>query len=232
MAAEVTSIMRLMKGGDRDDSRVELVTMDLLGGYSTLDSKELNLDDLQVPSGFENRLDMKSGKLYLHNTQNLTSSTIEQKQADDQMRHKFDNLDYPQVIKKPWNLLDDGGIDLKLVPSSVSSPSLSTYQSVCTLDKVKSALERAEKEAKRNRSAVSISASKASSSPSSNSSSSIKGSEIDQEDNSPESFATGCPSCLLYVLISKSDPKCPRCKTVIPSAPTLKKPRIDLNISI
>ncbi|GAA0184101.1 hypothetical protein LIER_31400 [Lithospermum erythrorhizon] len=224
MATEVSSIM--------GKSRVGLVTMDLLGGYCTVDSKELDLD-LHVPSGFEKRLDMKSGKLYLHkcNSQNYSISTSEPKQSDNPMPSKFNDLNFPPVLKKPLNHLDDGSLDLKLVLSASSSPSSASYQSVCTLDKVKSALERAEKETKRKRS-LSLTTSKSTSSPSSNSSSSIKDREIDQEDNSPASFATGCPSCLMYVLISKSDPKCPRCKNVIPSPPALKKPRIDLNISI
>ncbi|KAK4398739.1 hypothetical protein Sango_1349400 [Sesamum angolense] len=104
------------------------------------------------------------------------------------------------------------------------------FRSVCTLDKVKSALERAEKETVRKRS---ISMSK-SSSPLSNSSSSIKDScDHDQEEKSSSaSFAAGCPSCLLYVLITKSNPKCPRCNSDVPLPVAAKKPRIDLNISI
>ncbi|KAK9077655.1 hypothetical protein SSX86_005992 [Deinandra increscens subsp. villosa] len=46
-----------------------------------------------------------------------------------------------------------------------------------------------------------------------------------------EAYAAGCPSCLLYVLISRSNPKCPRCNMALPPT-NMKKPRIDLNITI
>ena len=44
-------------------------------------------------------------------------------------------------------------------------------------------------------------------------------------------MAAGCPGCLSYVLVMKNNPKCPRCSSVVP-LPLMKKPRIDLNISI
>lgn len=75
-----------------------------------------------------------------------------------------------------------------------------------TLGKVRFALERAEKEDTNKR---------------------LKETKVDDE-----AYATGCPSCLLYVLVSKTNPKCPRCNMTIPSATILKKPRIDLNITI
>ncbi|KAL8195640.1 hypothetical protein R6Q57_026043 [Mikania cordata] len=100
-------------------------------------------------------------------------------------------------------------LDLKLV--SMSASSSPPY----TLGKVKFALERAEKE---------------------HTISCKKRSVSNVED---EAYAAGCPSCLLYVLISTKNPKCPRCNiTVVPSfsSPTnmTKKPRIndDLNINI
>lgn len=104
---------------------------------------------------------------------------------------------------------------------------------MCTLDKVKSALERAEKEPVKRRS-TSMWKSSLSSSPSySSSSSSIK--ETQEEENNDKfvssTFAAGCPGCLSYVLIMKNNPKCPRCNSVIP-LPMMKKPRIDLNMTI
>ncbi|KAK4439564.1 hypothetical protein Salat_0291300 [Sesamum alatum] len=243
MAADVSSLVRLMNGADTNDSAssgksTAPITRDLLGGCCTLDSKELDLD-LQVPCGWEKRLDLNSGKVYLQrcNSSNSSSSTSENKPQSSKAKAKaaaarFQDLNFPPTTsKQTLNLFEDASLDLKLVSLSSPSPSLSVYQSVCTLDKVKSALERAEKETVRKRS---ISMSK-SSSPLSNSSSSIKDScDLDQEEKSlsPASFAAGCPSCLLYVLITKSNPKCPRCNSDVPLPGAAKKPRIDLNISI
>ncbi|KAF5815167.1 hypothetical protein HanRHA438_Chr03g0131871 [Helianthus annuus] len=107
----------------------------------------------------------------------------------------------------PLNLLDDTNLDLKLVSLSASSPPY-------TLGEVKFALERAEKEHTKKRS---ISMSK-----------SFIDTHVDDE-----TYAAGCPSCLLYVLISSRNPKCPRCNMTVPFPFTnSKKPRIDLNITI
>ncbi|XP_027127324.1 uncharacterized protein LOC113770570 [Coffea eugenioides] len=236
MAAEVSSLIRILNAADSNDSgkSTALITRDLLGGGCPLDSKELDLD-MQVPSGWEKRLDLKSGKVYLQrcDPQKASASTSDQKKQNDRTSSKLQDLNFPPAAKQPMDLFDDGSLDLKLVPSSSASASAapsSNYQSVCTLDKVKSALERAEKETFRKRS---ISMSK-SSSPPSNSSSSIKDGEVGDEEKSATSFAAGCPSCLLYVLISTKNPECPRCNAIVPlpSPSTVKKPRIDLNISI
>lgn len=60
MAAEVSSVLRIMNAAALNDSSssAALITRDLLGGCRSLDSKELDLD-LQVPSGWEKRLDLK-----------------------------------------------------------------------------------------------------------------------------------------------------------------------------
>lgn len=60
MAADVSSLVRLINGGDATDSPKPTapITRDLLAGCTTLDSKELDLD-LQVPCGWEKRLDLK-----------------------------------------------------------------------------------------------------------------------------------------------------------------------------
>ncbi|KAL7217396.1 hypothetical protein ACSBR1_029153 [Camellia fascicularis] len=234
MAADVSTLVRIMNAYTEDQPVVNdsgggkstvLITKDLLGGCCTLDSTELDLD-LQVPSGWEKRLDLKSGKVYLQrcNSPNTSSVSSDHNHQSNETVPKLQDLNFPPSSKQPLNLFDETNLDLKLVSSS------SNYQSVCTLDKVKSALERAEKETIKKRS---ISMSK-SLSPPSNSSSSIKKTEMDYEGklSSLSSFAAGCPSCLLYVLISKNNPKCPRCNTIVPSPVVTKKPRIDLNISI
>ncbi|OMO55336.1 hypothetical protein CCACVL1_27307 [Corchorus capsularis] len=257
MAADVTSLHRVLSGY-KDDLTVgnestgakssALITRDLLGvgdggggvggagGGSALlfknndQSQELDLD-LQVPTGWEKRLDLKSGKVYLQrcNSSNSSSSSDGTKHQMNQTVPKLQDLNFPPSSKPLLNLFDESSLELKLV----SSPS-SNYQSVCTLDKVKFALERAEKEPVRKRSSLW----KSSLSPSySSSSSSIKDSQEygadggDQEKLLASLMAAGCPGCLSYVLIMKNSPKCPRCNTLVPM-PAAKKPRIDLNMSI
>lgn len=118
------------------------------------------------------------------------------------------NLNYPPPSSSSssaaaqMNLFEEACLDLKLQSSSSSSSH--NYQSVCTLDKVKSALQRAEKETEKKRQ-----------SPSSSSA----------------MFAAACPGCLLYVITLKTNPKCPRCNSTVPSPLVVKKARIDLNAS-
>ncbi|TYJ48943.1 hypothetical protein E1A91_A01G099800v1 [Gossypium mustelinum] len=243
MAAYVSSLHRVLSGY-KDDLMVgnesggakptALITRDLLGGggggaggaspfinMKTDQSEELNLD-LQVPNGWEKRLDLKSGKVYLQrcNSSSSSQSSDGSKHQINQTVPKLQDLNFPASSSKPLlNLFDDTNLELKLV----SSPTPTNYQSVCTLDKVKFALERAEKEPIKKRS------------PSySSSSSSIKdsqNSEGDQDKLFASPVAAGCPGCLSYVLIMKHNPKCPRCNTLVPM-PVAKKPCIDLNISI
>ncbi|KAF5459672.1 hypothetical protein F2P56_019599 [Juglans regia] len=95
--------------------------------------------------------------------------------------------------------------------------------------KVKLALKRAEESTKKRASLC-----KSSLSPSySSSSSSVRETQEEDHDNQLLSSptVTGCPGCLCYVLITKNNPNCPRCRSVVP-LPVIKKPRIDLNISI
>lgn len=173
---------------------------------------------------------LQSGKVYLQRCNSPVSD--HHKNHTNQTVPKLQDLNFPPSpsSKAPLNLFDDGNLELKLVSSS-SSPS--NYQSVCTLDKVKSALERAEKEPVKRRSS-SMWKSSLSSSPSySSSSSSMKETQEEEHEEKLMSspFAAGCPGCLSYVLIMKNNPKCPRCNSVIP-LPMMKKPRIDLNMTI
>ncbi|KAJ9164473.1 hypothetical protein P3X46_024047 [Hevea brasiliensis] len=222
MAADVSSLLRVLTGY-KDDRTVPnelvagkstaLITRDLLGGgggaaavygdaSSKDESQELDLD-LQVPTGWEKRLDLKSGKVYLQRCSSSPSSSSDHRQQTNQTLAKLQDLNIPQSPSK---------ITLNLL--------------------MKSALERAEKEPIRKRSSLW----KSQLSPSySSSSSSIR--EIPEEEYEEKpvsaiaSVAAGCPVCLSYVLIMKSNPMCPRCNSVVP-VPMLKKPRIDLNISI
>ncbi|XP_004488798.1 uncharacterized protein [Cicer arietinum] len=245
MAAEVSSLIRVLGGsGYKEDQHrtvgneshgensTALITRDLLGG-SSIESQELDLD-LQVPSGWEKRLDLQSGKVYIQRCNNLSlSPMLEQKKQVKPTTPKFQDLNFPSTQSNvALNLFDETNLDLKLVSSTLPS---NNYQSVCTLDKVKSALERAEKEPIRKRTSFLKSSISATSPSYSSSSSSIR--ETNQQEEESEEklisspMAAGCPGCLSYVLIMKNNPKCPRCNSLVP-IPSMKKPRIDLNISI
>ncbi|XP_051128211.1 uncharacterized protein LOC127249469 [Andrographis paniculata] len=240
MAADVSSLVRLMTGGDANEAAESTapITRDLLGGCCAVDSQELDLD-LQVPCGWEKRLDLKSGKVYIQRRDISTSDKNNPPQCGETTPGvNLQDLNFPPATSRPTlNLFNDSSLDLQL--SSLSSGASSTpsnFESVCTLDKVKSALERAEKASAKKRSR---STSK-SSSPTLNSCSSTKDDRrnLDCEDKSSIPIAAGCPRCLMYVLISKSNPKCPRCNGDVPlpvsggASGTGKKPRIDLNMSI
>ncbi|KAF8094547.1 hypothetical protein N665_0360s0049 [Sinapis alba] len=240
MTADVSYLVRTLsrynddrmavKDSSGTRSSVALMTRDLLGtagcGGGNDHSLELDLD-LQVPNGWEKRLDLKSGKVYL---QQCNSTHLPRSDQSNQTVPRFQDLNYPPVSGKSparqlLSLFDDTSLELKLVPSSSSpSPSSlslpsssSSFQSVCTLDKVKSALERAGKDSsgmvKKRKSpedgVCDRTASAVVSSP----------------------VAVGCPKSLSYVLVMNNNPKCPRCHSFVP-LPAMKKTKIDLNISI
>ncbi|XP_043687896.1 uncharacterized protein LOC122639132 [Telopea speciosissima] len=243
MAADVSSLVQILNGYKEEELKNEtsggksksLITRDLLGGSGGFSSTELDLD-LQVPTGWEKRLDMQSGKVYLQRCNSSISSSSsgsehkhyhhQKQQQQNRSIPELQDLNFPPVTPSS-NPLEETRLELRLVPSF-------DYQSVCTLDKVKSALERAERESGKKRSSSYASAS----------SSSIKeaAKEIEEgeeksssssgfESSSDLLLAAGCPGCLLYVLISKNNPKCPRCDSIVP-IPLQKKPKIDLNTSI
>ncbi|KAE8731479.1 myb-related protein Zm1-like [Hibiscus syriacus] len=251
MAADVSSLHRVLSG-HKDDRTARnesggakstaLITIDFLrvggggGGSALIDmetdqSEELDLD-LQVPDGWEKRLDLKSGKVYLQrcNSSNSSQSSDGTKHQNNQTVSKLQDLNIPPSPSKPLlNLLDETNLELKLVP-----PSPTDYQSVCTLDKIKFALERAEKNPIKKRPSSSSLWKSSLSPPCSSSSSSIKDSQYgvgEQERLFASPVAAGCPGCLSYVMVMKHNPRCPRCNTVVPM-PASKKPRLDLNISI
>ncbi|CAH8258652.1 unnamed protein product [Arabidopsis lyrata] len=234
MAADVSSLVRLLSGYKDDRAVVKdsagakstaaLMTRDLLGSGIGGGDRSLELDlDLQVPTGYEKRLDLKSGKVYLQRCNSTSSSSITNAaEQSNQTVPTFQDLNFPPNSSNSplLNLFDDTTTpELKLLPSSryrplSISPNASNFQSVCTLDKVKSALERAERDP-----------------------------AMFKKRQSPDHYRTevvaspvaaGCPGCLSYVLVMMNNPKCPRCDTIVP-LPTnsmKKKPKIDLNISI
>ncbi|EHA8590302.1 hypothetical protein COCNU_scaffold016756G000040 [Cocos nucifera] len=225
MAADVSFLARMLSGcKEEGEGKRDLVTRDLLGGGAVLRSPaEVDLD-LQVPAGWERRLDLLSGKTYLQKRESNPSPSNLQDL----------NLPPPPSSAAAGVLPENStALELKLV---APAPSAAAYQSVCTLEKVKSALERESRIRLPHRPR-----SDATPSPSSSTtSSSIKrraaadqdeDGVTDGSDSSGGMIAAGCPGCLLYVLIAKVDPRCPRCDSHVP-VPTLKKKfRIDLNSS-
>lgn len=187
-------------------------------------------------NGWWNCLWMQSGKVYLQkcNTSTLGSPPVSDHRLNAKPAGpKLQDLNFPSSSSSSnvlLNLFDESSLDLKLVSSSLPS---SNYQSVCTLDKVKSALERAEKEPiiKKRTSFLKPTFSASSPSYSSSSSSFRDNTQEEESEMASSPMAAGCPGCLSYVMIMKNNPKCPRCNSLVP-IPSMKKPRIDLNISI
>ncbi|KAJ0257159.1 _F30 [Hirschfeldia incana] len=245
MTADVSSLVRLLSRYNDNRTTVNdsagqgslatLMTRDFLGSGSCRgggcdQSLELDLD-LEVPNGWEKRLDLKSGKMYLQQRNSTPSSPHRRAEQSNQTFQRFQNLNVPSKssARPLLSLFEDTSLELKLVPSSSSpasssssslclSSTSSSFQSVCTLDKVKSALERAGK--------VSSGTLKKRKSPE-------EEDVCDQTASAAAScpVAVGCPGCLSYVLVMKNNPKCPRCHTVV-ALPTVKRPKIDLNISV
>ncbi|XP_008810674.2 uncharacterized protein LOC103722034 [Phoenix dactylifera] len=239
MAADVSSLARMPSGYNKEEGegKRDLVTRDLLGGGAVLGSAgEVDLER-QVPAGWERRLDLLSGKAYLQKRESNPSS----RQVQDL------NLPPPPASAAVGVGLSEDftALDLKLaaVPpppaaAAASSSASFDYLSVCTLEKVKSALERAERESRIRLPLRGQFDGSPSPSSSSTTSSSIKRrAAVDQDEDgatdvsnsSGGMIAAGCPGCLLYVLIAKVDPRCPRCDSHVPLPALKKKPKIDLN---
>lgn len=200
----------------------DIVTKDLFGSStscsslissstSRVESKDIDLD-LQAPSGWEKRLDLKSGKVYLQRSNSPISSS-----STASTGKEVQDLNLPPSSTTSTMDDDSVALDLKLVPSY-------DYRSVCTLDKVKSALERVKKRS--SPPAISIDSS----------SEEEDGGGRISSNSSGLLFAGGCPSCLMYVMISKTNPKCPRCEAIVPTpSPTMcstKKPRLNLDLNL
>ncbi|CAN6276935.1 unnamed protein product [Urochloa humidicola] len=210
MAADVSSVARLLRGEAGKKGGPEIVTMDLLGGCggggaAAVGAAEDEVVDLEVtvPAGFERRLDLLSGKTFLT------------------PRHQSHDLNLPPPA----------------APAAAPPPA-TTSAAVCTLDMVRSALERA---AAGRTTASPETSSTSSASTSSSCSSAGKRNRSPPSAATPAMRAAACPSCLTYVLIAEEDPRCPRCAARVPPLAgkaaaaaaagdgSGKKPRIDLN---
>ncbi|XP_068466401.1 protein CURLY FLAG LEAF 1-like [Phaseolus vulgaris] len=214
--------------GSKSEKSRTMITYDFFGGSSSssLQPQELDLD-FHVPSGWKRHLDLKSGKVYI---ERCNSSVPEHKSQMNQVDPKLQDLNSPPPSTKvSFNPFNGTSLDLKLASHSLPS---SNYQSVCTIDKVKSALERVEKkETKKRASPLNSSYFYSPSVSYSSSSSSVRDTqeeEHEHEEKLSSPLAAGCPGCLSYVIIMKHNPKCPMCNHVIPF-PLKKKLKIDLN---
>ncbi|XVF25329.1 hypothetical protein REPUB_Repub13aG0204000 [Reevesia pubescens] len=212
MAAKVSSssLVRVLSGHMEEQTQIHagnsdiLITKDLLGSLSKAATATKEID-----------LEFKTGKVQSQRCSSSPKSPLSASATsspDGKNKNELPNsikdsklqdLNFP-----PINFFEDmTSLDLKLQSSTPSC-----YQSVCTLDKVKYALARAEKETMKKRSSSSLPAATSSSS-------------------TPAMFAAACPGCFLYVIASKTNPRCPRCNSFVPSSLAVKKPRIDLNAS-
>ncbi|URD78502.1 hypothetical protein MUK42_19091 [Musa troglodytarum] len=219
MAAEVSSLSRMLRGYEEEGGvKRELVTRDLLGGGgAVLGSAEVGLE-LRVPMGWERRFDLLHGRTYL------------EKRDPDPVPSCLHNLNIALPPPSTAALLP------QLDAAAAAAPS--AYQSVCTLEKVKSALERA---TRRSDGSPSPRSSSTTTTSSSSSFSVIKRRAPEEDGPGPGSLmggrgraaamtVAGCPVCLLYVLVSSVDPRCPRCAVHVPVIGEPKKrPKLDLN---
>ncbi|URE26277.1 hypothetical protein MUK42_37490 [Musa troglodytarum] len=125
--------------------------------------------------------------------------------------------------------------DLNLTLPPRSSATHFLEQRVCTLEKVKSALERAGREERPPAGRLPDSSPSPPSQSVATSSSMAADRREDGHGRDPESLpaamaVAGCPVCLLYVLVSAVDPRCPRCAAHVPVHNEPKKrPKFDLN---
>ncbi|TVU14814.1 hypothetical protein EJB05_38307 [Eragrostis curvula] len=152
----------------------------------------------------------------------------------------------PAGWERRLDLLKPAKTSTCLHRSAALAAAPTSTSAVCTLDMVRSALERA---AAGRLAASSATSSTSSASTTSSSSSAGKrrrsppAAAAPQPAATPAMSAAACPSCLTYVLIVVADPRCPRCSARVPPLPTPaaaaaanhdvggggKKPRIDLN---
>ncbi|RRT37056.1 hypothetical protein B296_00036195 [Ensete ventricosum] len=211
MAAEVSSLATTLGAYKEEaEGESELVTRDLLGGGG---GGDVDLE-LHVPAGWPSRIDLAAGK----------AASLEQRDPNPAPRRLHDlNLSPPSVVS----------LGLKLASASA------VYQNVCTLEKVKSALQRESRLVATTGPASSPHSSSTTTTTSSSSSSSSASTKRRAPASPDEDGAAGstmavatCPVCLLYVLVSKADPRCPRCAAHVPVNDLKKKPRIDLNSSL
>ncbi|KAG6500868.1 hypothetical protein ZIOFF_040726 [Zingiber officinale] len=197
MAADVSYFAEREEG----EGKRELVTRDLLGGGGvSLKSAEVDLE-LRVPDGWERRLDLVSGKTYLQKRE----------------------LHPAHCHQHNLNLALPPPSTAELFPEVNAGVPPSRYQSVCTLEKVRSALQRAGHRP--------YDSPLTPSSPSTGVDCSAKRMATgDRELDELSPAIARCPGCLLYVLVSPAARRCPRCAAHLAvDGEANKRHKFDLN---
>ncbi|XP_074578964.1 uncharacterized protein LOC141835407 [Curcuma longa] len=200
MAADVSFMAQREEG----EGKRELVTRDLFGGgggggEASQGSPEVNLE-LTVPDGWERRLDLVSGKTYL-----------QKREPHPALRHQ-PNLNL--ALPPPSSAALFAKVHAGVPPSR--------YQSVCTLEKVRSALQHAGH--------CPDGSPIMNPSPSAGLDSPAKRRLPGDREPETSPAITGCPTCLLDVLVSPAAPRCPRCARDLPvDVEPNKKRKFDLN---
>lgn len=187
MAAEAVGFMARGANGGRP---AELVTRDFLGGCAAADDAR---------DATAARHDAVPGKLSLP------------KHACPSTPRDLNLFPVAAAATKPC-AVTTAPAPAPAPSSAACGGATTTYHSVCTIEKVKTALERFERGRHQHQH------------PQQQQHSGAGGGGM---------VAAACPRCFLYVLISRSDPRCPRCESHVPApaAPAAsKKPRIDLNV--
>ncbi|KAJ8758625.1 hypothetical protein K2173_000346 [Erythroxylum novogranatense] len=216
MAADVSS---MVNSGNSE----MLVTKDLLGELSKV-AVHNDLQAIPLPD-----LKLKSSNPPMHSSSSLTSM-VETKKHNTYDHHVMRRTSQLQNRDLSYNnnfsalrFLEETSLELKLQGPATYGPTHS--QSVCTLDKVKSALQRAEKQSYLKK--------RPSSSPPTDHNQEDEQEQGSETDGKGTMFAAGCPGCCMYVMTLKNNPKCPRCSATIPSPLLLaKRPRLDLNATV
>ncbi|KAF0892567.1 hypothetical protein E2562_016864 [Oryza meyeriana var. granulata] len=228
MAADVSSVARLLRGeaGKRGSAATEVVTMDLLGGCGG----DAGGGGGSRSGGEDEVVDLEV-------------------KVPAGWERRLDLMSGKTFLTPRLQGVQVGHQDLNLPPPATAAAATSTSAAVCTLDMVRSALERATagREAAAGAAGTSPATSSSSSASTSSSSSSVGKRHRSPPAGtatpaSPSMRAAACPSCLTYVLIAEADPRCPRCAGNVPPLAgksrdagaaagdgSGKKPKIDLN---
>ncbi|KAG8061997.1 hypothetical protein GUJ93_ZPchr0003g18292 [Zizania palustris] len=222
MVAGAVGFMARAADGGR---ATELVTRDFLGGCAAA------ADDSIDAAAAAARHDAVPGKL-----------SVPQKHACQAAPRDLNLFPVPGDAAVAETCPSTGAAAVAAAVAASSSGGTTTYHSVCTIEKVKTALERFER-GKHHHHQQHSGTSPSSSSVTTSSMKRRGGGDgaVEQGDgcDSPSAGSAGgmvaaaCPRCFLYVLISRSDPRCPRCESHVPPPPSpafKKKPRIDLNV--
>lgn len=237
MATEVSSWARILAGYNEEEGEGKgkgerNLVYDFVGGCGGgavgVGSRDLDVDSQVPPACSEKRLDLLSDRMRL------------QKSSPTPARRGLQDLNLPPASDAATSggatlpPEDSIALDLKLV----SPAALEEGHRACTLEKVRTALERVERESRgkppprRMDGYLSSSSSSvaAGTSPIKRWESEEGGREegVDGPDSSGGSLmAAGCLRCLFYVMVAKRDPRCPRCGSHVP-VPEIynKKPRV------